>query len=92
RYPYIPFAFYFSKLDWQPNHEIVLTEKTEDQQASLSEALAKADADNFEIVLYQVAGDEIPQVADFYGFVEGKIFRNDAHTLIVYFQISTAAE
>jgi hypothetical protein len=83
-YPYISFAFYFGKLDWTPNHEIVLTEKTEDYRALLSEALAKANADNFDVVLYQVAGDQIPQVADSHHFIQEKIFRNAAHTLVVY--------
>jgi hypothetical protein len=83
-YPYISFAFYFGKLDWTPNHEIVLTEKTEDYRALLSEALAKADADNFDVVLYQVTGNQIPQIDDSHNFVQEKIFKNDAHTLVVY--------
>lgn len=87
-YPYISFAFYFGKLDWQPNHEIVLTEKTEDYKALLSEALAKAHADNFDVVLYQVAGNQIPQVANSHNFVQEKIFENEAHTLVVYYRTS----
>jgi hypothetical protein len=89
-YPYISFAFYFGKLDWEPNHEIVLTEKTEDYNALLTEALAKANADNFDVVLYHLAGDEIPQIQDFHGFAEEQIFKNDAHSLIVYQRVSTA--
>jgi hypothetical protein len=91
-YPYISFAFYFGKLDWKPDHEIVLTEKTEDYRALLSDALTKADADNFDVVLYQVAGDQIPQIADSHHFVQEKVFKNDAHTLVVYYRTSTAAE
>jgi hypothetical protein len=88
-YPYISFAFYFGKLDWQPDDEIVLTEKTEDYRARLSEALAKADADNFDVVLYQVAGNKIPQIADSHNFVQEKIFKNEAHTLVIYRRNST---
>lgn len=83
-YPYISFAFYFSKLEWEPSHEIVLTEKTEEYRAALSESLAVADAGNFDVVLYQVAGNEIPQIDAAHGFAEEKIFTNDAHTLVVY--------
>ena len=83
-YRYISFAFYFSKIDWEPNHEIVLTEKADDQTAAVSEALVNADNDNFDVVLYQIAGNEVPQIADSHNFVEEKIFRNDAHMLIVY--------
>jgi hypothetical protein len=89
-YPYISFAFYFGKLGWEPDHEIVLTEKTEDYNALLTEALTKADADHFDVVLYHLAGDEIPQIQDSHGFAEEQIFKNDAHTLIVYQRTSTA--
>ena len=91
-YPYISFAFYFGKLEWEPNHEIVLTEKTEDYRAVLSQALAQASADNFEVVLYQVAGNQIPQIADSHNFVQEKIFKNDAHTLVVFYRTSTASK
>ena len=89
RYPYIAFAFYFSKFDWEPKHEIALTEKTEDQNATIVQALAKADADNFNVVLYQLAGNDVPQIAVSHNFVEEKVFKNDAHTLIVYYRTST---
>jgi hypothetical protein len=91
-YPYISFAFYFGKLDWTPNHEIVLTEKTEDYGALLSEALMKANADDFDVILYQIAGDQIPQIVDAQNFVQEKIFRNDAHTLVVYYRSSPASK
>ena len=83
-YPYISFAFYFSKLHWEPDHEIRLTQKTDDQTAAISEALAQAEAANFDVVLYQIAGNEIPQIADSHNFVEEKIIKNDAHTLIIF--------
>jgi hypothetical protein len=88
-YPYISFAFYFGKLHWEPDHEIVLTEKTEDYRATLSAALAKANAENFDVVLYHLAGNEIPQIEDSHGFAAEQIFKNDAHSLIVYQRIST---
>lgn len=91
-YPYISFAFYFGKLDWEPDHEIALTENTEDYRALLTAALTTAEADNFDVVLYQITGDEIPPIEDSHGFVEEKIFRNDAHQLIVYFRPSTASK
>jgi len=83
-YPYISFAFYFSKFDWKPDHEIVLTEKTEDQNAAISQALDQADAGNFDVVLYQVTGNEVPQNVAAHNFVQEIIFMNDAHRLIVY--------
>jgi hypothetical protein len=91
-YPYISFAFYFRKLGWAPDHEIILVENTEHQTALISEALAKANADNFEVILYQLTGDEPPQIPDSHGFVEEKIFRNDAHTLIVYSRVASTSK
>jgi hypothetical protein len=83
-YPYISFAFYFGKLGWEPDHEIVLTENTEDYRTLLAEALKTAAAGDFDVVLYQVTGSEVPQLEDTHGFAEEKRFKNDAHLLIVF--------
>jgi hypothetical protein len=87
-YPYISFAFYFGKLAGS-RHEIVLIEKTK-ITAPLFQKARESEPDNFDVVLYHLAGDEIPQIQDSHGFAEEQIFKNDAHTLIVYQRTSTA--
>ncbi len=82
-YPYISFSFYFSKFDWEPENKILLTENTNDQTNSVSEALSQAAAANFDVICYQAAGNEMPQVTDLYGFIQEKIIKNDAHMLII---------
>ena len=83
-YPYISFAFYFSKFDWEPDNKILLTENTNDQMGALSEALARAATENFDVLCYQIEGNEIPQIADLHGFAQEKIVENDAQMLIIY--------
>lgn len=81
-YPY-QFDFYFRQLDWMPNYYTYMTRYIDDS-FSLSQALAEARSGNFDILLFQVLGNKIPHVQDMHGFSEGKIFKNDAQTLIVF--------
>lgn len=86
-YPYRSFSFYFGQLDWDPRSEVFLTDRPENLTGSLTQALAKARAENFDVVLYQVTDDENLPAPDSLGFTQEKVFQNDAHMLIVYLRI-----
>ena len=83
-YPYRSFSFYFSQLDWKPDGKTLLTDKSSSQADSLQEAFAKADAENFDVVLYQITAGETLQTENSFGFEQEKIFQNDAHMLIAF--------
>ncbi len=51
----------------------------------LARALQSASAGKYGVVVYQVLGNSVPAVADTGQFVLAKVFRNQAHTLLVYF-------
>jgi hypothetical protein len=78
------FEFYFNQLDWKPEYTLSMTKYLDDDSLSLSQALTEAENNNFDIVLFQVLGSELPQVKDMHDFSEEKIFKNDAQTLIVF--------
>ena len=82
-YPY-RFEFYFNQLNWKPEYTLSMTNYRDNDSLSLSQALTEAENNNFDIVLFQVFGSELPQVKDMHGFSEEKLFKNDAHTLIVF--------
>lgn len=83
-YDYI-FEFYFAQLNWYPTSRLLLTNNGDNDAVSLSLGLAEAENAKINIVLFQVLGNEIPKVKDIgCYFYEERIFRNDAHTLVVY--------
>ena len=82
-YPY-RFEFYFNQLNWTPKYEDFKTKVKQSNSVSLSQALTEAVKGNFNVVLFQLQGNEIPRLNDMYGFSQEKIFKNDAHTLIVF--------
>jgi len=83
-YPY-PFDFYFGQLSWTPINLEYMTRYINSNSLSLSLAVAEAERDNIQVVLFQVLGKQSPnEPAAGPLFHEEKIFRNEAHTLIVY--------
>ena len=83
-YDYI-FEFYFAQLNWHPTSRLLLTNNGDNDAVSLSSGLAEAENAKINIVLFQVLGNEIPKVKDIgHYFYEERIFRNDAHTLVIY--------
>lgn len=83
-YDYI-FEFYFAQLNWYPTSRLLLTNNGDNDAVSLSSGLAEAENAKINIVLFQVLGNEIPKVKDIgHYFYEERIFRNDAHTLVIY--------
>jgi hypothetical protein len=80
---YYYFAFYFSGLAWRPDHAVVFSDRNDSDSESLSAAVAEAGDNQFDIILFQVAGDSPPRIAAGQ-FQEEKIFRNAVRMLIVY--------
>jgi hypothetical protein len=84
-YPY-DFDFYFGQLDWKPIYFPELMAKyLYSNSLNLSQAVAEADTDQINIILFQVLGNNktavIPVVGSFH---EEKTFINEAHVLVVY--------
>ena len=84
-YPY-DFDFYFGQLDWKPAYYPQLMAKyLYSNSLNLSQAVAEADADHINIILFQVLGNNktavIPTVGSFH---EEKTFINQAQALVVY--------
>lgn len=78
------FDFYFNKLNWRPRHEIVITNRNDNQDTAITQILAEANDNGFEVVVYHVTSEEVPEPTDMSNFVIEKIIRNQAHTLVVY--------
>ncbi len=82
------FDFYFGQLNWTPENQVLITNMNDNDTVSLSRGLAEADATQYNIVLFQVLGSEIPDISNANAtFYEEKIFKNDAHTLVIYHRI-----
>jgi hypothetical protein len=84
-YPY-DFDFYFGQLGWKPVYYPQLMATLASSNAmNLSQALAEADTDHIDIILFQVLGNNKTAVIPVMGsFTEEKLFMNDAHVLVVY--------
>ena len=82
-YPY-RFDFYFNQLQWMPAFDVFMANQADSDSVSLSHALVEAGADKSDLILFQVLGDTIPHVNDPGGFIETKVFKNEAYSLIVY--------
>ncbi len=83
-YPY-PFDFYFGQLAWRPINLEYMSKYLDDNALSLSQAAAEAERDDMQVILFQVLGKDVPGAnAAGPNFQETKIFKNEAHTLIVY--------
>jgi hypothetical protein len=62
---------------------VVFSDRNDSDSESLSAAVAEAGDNQFDIILFQVAGDSPPRIAAGQ-FQEEKIFRNAVRMLIVY--------
>ncbi|MFC1975644.1 hypothetical protein ACFLXQ_04540 [Chloroflexota bacterium] len=89
-YPYA-FEFYFQKFNWAPTFDVQYVEKIQyyvggekDDAENLGKSLFKAKTDDVQVVLYHMLGEDIPEIQDKHGFDKEKVFRNDAHTLVLY--------
>lgn len=73
-------AFYTGRADWP---EQVLMEPQADETAQVEAALAAAERDGVEAVLYQLRG-EPPRLPAAHGYARARIFRNRAHALVLF--------
>jgi hypothetical protein len=64
--------------------EITLVEKPADESALMDSLLAASELDKFDVVLYHVLGDTIPAPNNLHGYGMEKIFRNQAHVLVLF--------
>ncbi len=80
------FDFYFSQLSWKPVfYPQLIANPGSDNSINLSQALAVADSEQINIILFQVLGNNRSVVNSIWSsFYEEKIFVNDAQMLIVY--------
>jgi hypothetical protein len=82
-YPY-RFDFYFNQLNWTPAYDVFMTEQSDSDSISLSHALVEAGIDKSDLILFQVMGNAPARGDGLGAFVETKIFKNEAYSLIVY--------
>lgn len=78
------FKFYFNALKWWPNHKIIMINKNVNQNEAILQVLADAKQDGINIVLYHLTNEGIPDQQELSGFIVKKIFRNQAHSLVVF--------
>lgn len=83
---YYWFAYYFMRLHWQADHDVVQGDNVEGdaQTLAVENALRDAARDGRHLVLYHVRGDTVPEPAEMHGFDVEKVFRNQAHILVLY--------
>lgn len=83
------FVMYFDGPGWAPQRRIdswMVSDAGWGESILLSRALERAEAGNFDVVLYHVLGKELPQLepSDASRFSAAKVFQNQAHILIAY--------
>ena len=79
------FQFYWNKLDWHPSRDGIQSDNSYNETIAVSKILEKAERENFDFVVYRVLGQDFTQPYETNGF-QSKIFRNSAHTLIIYYK------
>jgi hypothetical protein len=85
-YPYF-FNYYFDKLNWQPDYVIDLPENPPGGGVDISGVLARAERGNFDAVIYQVSGKDIPKTQQAGHFRLKKVIQNQAHILMIYYRV-----
>ncbi len=84
-----PLDFYFGKYDWHPAFDVHLVPGEPDENAALLQVLAEAEQQNYDLVLWQVRGNQIPQRSASGRFCQLKEFRNQAHRLLLFSALGT---
>jgi hypothetical protein len=82
-YPYF-FSFYFNKYGWTPPSNMMKSNYRDDEKTSLMKALEKAEASNYDIVIFQLRNNKMPKPDNQFGFQLEKIFRNQAHSIGIF--------
>lgn len=78
------FEFYFNRLGWEPRNDVMLTNRNENQNTAFARTLSDANDNGFEVIVYHVTSEDIPEPTDMRNFVIEKIIKNQAHTLVIY--------
>lgn len=85
------FVMHFAQGEWAPRRSLDawLAARGWDENALLSRALERAEAGGFDVVLYHVLGNELPQLraGDSSRFLQAKVFQNQAHILAAYIRV-----
>ncbi|MBA4368075.1 MAG: hypothetical protein C0403_10620 [Desulfobacterium sp.] len=81
--PYF-FSFYFHKYGWTPPSNMMKSNYRDDEKTSLMIALEKAEASNYDIVIFQLRNNKMPKTDNQYGFRLEKIIRNQAHSIGIF--------
>lgn len=81
-----PLGFYFKKYHWFPKYGVlfVVREELDNESLALSGVLSQAKQDGFGLVLWQVKGQNIPQASANADSCLAHVFRNQAHTVILF--------
>jgi hypothetical protein len=79
-YPY-PADFYL-KPDQLPEQTLVA--QASGERALMDSLLAASDREGFAAVLYHVLGDSVPVPEDPHGYANTRVFRNQAHALVLF--------
>ena len=85
-FPYY-FDFYCNKLDWYPSFTVLKSGSKEDDAAALRRSLREAEKKGCAVVVFHVRRDAFEEINDttaMHGYGVLKIFKNQAHALIVF--------
>jgi hypothetical protein len=77
-------SFYFAKYNWHPTYDVQISAENADETAVLSDALSNAGQNGFSEVLVQVPDDFIPQPDAARDYCLEKVFKNQAHKLLLF--------
>jgi len=77
-------SFYFAKFNWHPTYDIRLSAMNVNEALDLSNALSAAGQEDYDLVLYQVNGNFLPQRNATGNFCLEKVFKNQAHMLLLF--------
>jgi len=85
-------SFYFAKFNWHPTYTIRLFDENSDETVDLSKVMSEAEQEGYNLVLYQVGGNNVPQSNTIEGFCLDKVFKNQAHMLMLYSRMPNCNE
>jgi hypothetical protein len=78
--------FIFSKLDWRPKYDFLLSEAKRGNWDEISAVLAYASKNGYDNVIYHVIGTHTPEIYPLSESYKNKLFCNQAHCLILFYK------
>jgi hypothetical protein len=85
-------SFYFVKFNWHPTYDFRISPENVDENSDLLRVLSEARQGSFNEVLYQVRENYLPQADETGDFCIEKIFKNQAHRLLLFSRIPKCPE